>query len=120
MTLRLSALRTIGRNCIGFFGRCVRVGWLAIALIAIFVLQNHIFNILLGIAPSHASGAVKIAISDKLAYHAADDGVFERGTCLALSSKKRIAADACRSLYDKEETAVRASDAMVRSNLITQ
>jgi len=66
------------------------------------------------------SGTVKITLSDKLAYHAADDGVFEHGTCLELPSKKRIAPSACRSLYESQETAVRASDAMVRGNLITQ
>lgn len=64
------------------------------------------------------SGTITSIITNKLAYHATSDGTFEHGRCLQLPDKKRIAIDFCRQLYNEEESNVRASDLLVKGDLI--
>ena len=64
------------------------------------------------------SGAVQSALTDELAFHVGGDGTFASGRCLAMPSRKPIALESCRQLYDRSSDAVRASDIMVKGDLI--
>lgn len=64
------------------------------------------------------SGTISSIITAKLAYHSAVNGKFENGVCLELPSKKNLPIDRCRSLYIEKENAVKASDLMVKRNLV--
>lgn len=64
------------------------------------------------------SGTVNSFIANTLAYHAAADGIYEHGTCLEMPNKKKLPTEACRLFYDQQKKAVKASDLMVKGNLI--
>lgn len=64
------------------------------------------------------SGTIKSILTDKLAYESSPDGVFEDGNCLELPGKKRLPIAACRIIYEEKEKDIRASDMIVKGNLI--
>jgi phosphoglycerol transferase MdoB-like AlkP superfamily enzyme len=64
------------------------------------------------------SGAIKSVLTDKRAYHASADGVFEHGDCLTLPDKQKVSPEQCRLLYDTETIKVHISDTMIRGDLI--
>lgn len=64
------------------------------------------------------SGTIKSILTDKIAYHAGTQGLFEDGICVELPSKKRLPLSACQALYKKESDAIIASDLIVKNNLI--
>ncbi len=65
------------------------------------------------------SGTVNSVLTAKLAFHAGADGEFDDGTCLAMPGEKPLDMNACQSIYDAETNAVKASDIMVKGNLIS-
>jgi len=64
------------------------------------------------------SGTVNSVMTAKLAFHAGADGEFDDGECLAMPEKKTLDVSACKSIYDAESNAVKASDIMIKGNLI--
>ena len=71
------------------------------------------------ISRNNVSGTVKSILTDTLAFHAGSDGQFSSGQCLAMPEKKTLDISACKSIYDAESDAVKASDIMVKGNLIS-
>jgi phosphoglycerol transferase MdoB-like AlkP superfamily enzyme len=65
------------------------------------------------------SGTVNSILTATLAFHAGSDGQFADGECLAMPEKKTLDLSACKSIYDAESDAVKASDIMVKGNLIS-
>ena len=70
------------------------------------------------ISRNEVSGTVKSFLTDTLAFHAGSDGQFADGECLAMPEKKTLDISACKTAYDAESDAVKASDIMVKGNLI--
>jgi phosphoglycerol transferase MdoB-like AlkP superfamily enzyme len=64
------------------------------------------------------SGTVNSFLTDKLAFHAGSDGAFQSGECFKMPGRITLVMSACQTLYDKESAAVKASDIMVKGNLI--
>jgi hypothetical protein len=71
------------------------------------------------ISRNEVSGTVKSILTDTLAFHAGSDGQFADGQCLAMPEKKTLDISACKTAYDAESDAVKASDIMVKGNLIS-
>jgi phosphoglycerol transferase MdoB-like AlkP superfamily enzyme len=72
----------------------------------------------LAVSRNLISGTIRSVLTNKLAYHAADDGVFAHGECLEMPGKTELPAASCESLYNNETDAVNASDLMVRGDMI--
>ncbi|MFA6486437.1 MAG: LTA synthase family protein [Candidatus Magasanikbacteria bacterium] len=66
------------------------------------------------------SGTVNSVVTDKFAFQSTVDGVFERGSCFDLSSKKNTTVENCRTLYERATNDVRASDIAVKGDRITK
>ena len=64
------------------------------------------------------SGGVDAILTDNLAYQASDDGVFENGQCKAVPSMETLPVLECQNLYNAQSDAVRASDIIIRGNLL--
>lgn len=64
------------------------------------------------------SGTIKSILTNKINYHAGAEGKFEDGICVELPDKKRLPIENCRALYDQQNSAVEASDLIIRNNLI--
>lgn len=64
------------------------------------------------------SGTVKSFLTAKLSFHVGSNGEFDDGECLAMPEKTALDVGACRAIYDAETEAVKASDIMVKGNLI--
>ena len=76
-------------------------------------------NDTVAVSRNEVSGTVKSFLTDTLAFHAGSDGEFADGQCLAMPEKKTLDISACKSVYDAESDAVKASDIMVKGNLIS-
>ena len=76
--------------------------------------KNH-----LAISRNLISGTIASIVTDNLAYHSASDGAFEHGTCIEMPNQKKISVDNCRTLYENSQNRVRASDLMVKGNMVT-
>lgn len=77
-------------------------------------------NTHLAISRNLISGTIASIITDQSAYHSASDGIFEHSTCIKMPDQKRVPADNCRLLYEEGQKAIRASDLMVKENLVTR
>lgn len=64
------------------------------------------------------SGTIKSILTNKINYHSGAEGKFEDGICVELPDKKRLPIEKCRALYDQQNNATKASDLIIRNNLI--
>jgi len=64
------------------------------------------------------SGTINTIITPQLGFLADNDGEFEKGLCYRLPSHQIISVDECKSLYDQQNELVKASDIIVRGNLL--
>jgi lipoteichoic acid synthase len=65
------------------------------------------------------SGTVNTILTNSLAFKAAEDGDFNHGECLKIPQESSLPVVACKALYDQQTQTVKASDIIVRGNLLT-
>jgi len=65
------------------------------------------------------SGGIDAILTSKLAYQADEDGVFEHGSCESLPSQKILPIVSCQNIYTQQNNIVKASDIVVRGNLLS-
>ncbi len=64
------------------------------------------------------SGNINTIVTNNLAYQASSNGVFADGTCYVMPGKVATSVNACKSVYDQQNTMVQASDIIIRGNLL--
>jgi len=64
------------------------------------------------------TGGISAIIGASVTYAASDDGVFERGRCLATATRQSVPIEECRGLYDQQAAVLRVSDTVVRADMI--
>ncbi len=57
-------------------------------------------------------------LTPTLSYTSSDSGLFPEGTCLDIMSKKIIPIQSCNELYERQAENIRASDLIVKGNLL--
>ncbi|MBI2645073.1 LTA synthase family protein [Candidatus Uhrbacteria bacterium] len=62
--------------------------------------------------------AIDAILGSRLTYIGSSDTIFDHGICEETSSNKVLPVEACRGLYEKETKNMRASDIVVRGDLI--
>lgn len=65
------------------------------------------------------TGAIKFIMSSNLKYVGAADGAFEDGTCFTMPQLKSVPVTSCQVLYNEQSETIRASDIVVRYNLLS-
>ncbi len=66
------------------------------------------------------SGQVTAILTSRLAYEGAPSGRFEDGSCTSLPASTTLPVSDCQSLFDRQSAAIRASDLIIRGNLLPQ
>jgi phosphoglycerol transferase MdoB-like AlkP superfamily enzyme len=64
------------------------------------------------------SQIIAAILTPKMAYESSESGKFEEGTCLQIPAKTSLPIMDCKKLYDEQLTNVKASDIIVKGNLI--
>ncbi len=64
------------------------------------------------------TGAIKFIISSDLKYTGSIDGIFEHGTCTTFPQLVSLPVTSCQTLWNQQINNTRASDAIVRYNLL--
>lgn len=64
------------------------------------------------------TGAIKFIISSNLKYIGSVDGIFGHGTCATFPALAPLPISACQSLWDQQASTTKASDLIVRYNLL--
>ena len=64
------------------------------------------------------AGTINTIVTPTLAFKADDDGEFNEGICLKMPDEAIVPVDDCRDLYDNQSNTIRASDIIVRGNLL--
>lgn len=64
------------------------------------------------------SGGVDAILTENLAYRANTDGVFENGVCESWPDQKLLPTSSCQSLYKEQANTVKASNIIIRGNLL--
>lgn len=77
-------------------------------------------NSAVAVSRNLVSGTIKSFVSRNLAYKSSTSGNFRDGICLEMPGKKALDPEACRKAYDEETEAVKASDLMIKGNLIEE
>jgi phosphoglycerol transferase MdoB-like AlkP superfamily enzyme len=62
--------------------------------------------------------AITNILTTKLVYRGADDGIFENGSCALASNSSVLPIADCSDLYERQAENIRASDLIVRGNLL--
>lgn len=65
------------------------------------------------------TGSINSIVTDRLAFRADSDGLFLHGTCLAMPTETPLPVAACQDLYTQQVAAVKASDIIIRGNLLS-
>jgi phosphoglycerol transferase MdoB-like AlkP superfamily enzyme len=65
------------------------------------------------------SGGVDTILTQSMAYRAGEDGVFEHGSCESIPDQKTLPITDCRNLYTEQSGAVRASNIIIKGNLLS-
>ncbi len=65
------------------------------------------------------SGSVNTILTNTLAFKANTDGVFNDGTCLSMPSQTPLPVGDCQDLYAQQSETARASDIIIRGNLLS-
>ncbi len=65
-----------------------------------------------------SSGTINTILGNTLAFIANENGVFEDGTCLKMPVKTAVPVANCRALFDRQSNSVKASDIIIRGNLL--
>jgi lipoteichoic acid synthase len=66
------------------------------------------------------SAIITTILTPKLVYNGADNGVFGDGTCVQLPASTTLPVSACQGLFDQQSGNIKASDLIIRGNLIPQ
>lgn len=66
------------------------------------------------------TGQISTIETEKLEYHASSDGIFEHGSCKKVPEMTPMSLEECRSIFTTQSDAIRASDSVVRGNLINE
>ena len=87
----------------------------------ITVLGQDLFNTQTPIVTQRApgTGSIKFIISSNLKYTGSADGIFGDGSCIALPASTTLPIAACKAMYDEEASTTKASDIVVRYNLLS-
>lgn len=64
------------------------------------------------------SAIITTILTPTLEYNAAQSGIFADGTCLQLPASTSLPIDDCEALYNQQSNNIKASDFIVRGNLI--
>lgn len=64
------------------------------------------------------TGGISAIVTQKSLYIASGDGEFAHGSCLDAATRLSVALEECRALYDRQTDLLRASDTVVRGNLL--
>jgi phosphoglycerol transferase MdoB-like AlkP superfamily enzyme len=64
------------------------------------------------------SGGIDAILTPNLVYKAADDGIFLNGSCESLPDHKSLPITDCQNLYNEQSDTVKASNIIVRGNLL--
>ncbi len=64
------------------------------------------------------TGAIKFIISSNMKYTSSYDGIFGDGTCITFPSMSPLPVDSCKTLFDEQASTTKASDIIVRYNLL--
>ncbi len=84
------------------------------------ILGQDIFNAKdpLVVLRNIGSGTINTIKTQTLAFVADSDGVFGHGTCVKLPEKSPLPVADCKDIYEKQSDTVKASDIIVRGNLL--
>ena len=84
------------------------------------ILGQDIFNTKTPVAVRRnvITGTINIILASNLAYKYSESGIYENGQCFELPSRKPLPIDNCRELYNQQQNTLRASDIVVRGNLL--
>jgi phosphoglycerol transferase MdoB-like AlkP superfamily enzyme len=64
------------------------------------------------------SGGIDAILTDKMAYQADEDGIFLHGFCESWPGQKSLPIADCQNLYNQQSSTVKASNIIVRGNLL--
>ena len=64
------------------------------------------------------SGGIDAIISNNLQYQASNDGIFENGSCQSLPDETFLPISDCQSIYTEQSDNVKASNIIIRGNLL--
>jgi len=64
------------------------------------------------------TGTINAILGKNLAYKSSEDGIYEKGQCLELPSRKFLPINDCKPLYNQQKDLIKASDIVVRGNLL--
>jgi len=64
------------------------------------------------------SGTINTILTNTLAFKANADGVFGHGECLKEPEETPLPTESCQSIYNQQTNTIRASDIIVRGNLL--
>ncbi|MFA5048153.1 MAG: LTA synthase family protein [Patescibacteria group bacterium] len=64
------------------------------------------------------TGTINTILTPNLTYNASTDGVFEHGVCLSFPDKKTLSTASCWNIFNQQNNFIRASDIVVRGNLL--
>lgn len=70
------------------------------------------------VAHRNNAGVIDTILTDSLIFEAPSDGVFEHGQCLSLPGRDILPVDNCKTLYNQQSDTVRASDIVIKGNLL--
>ena len=65
------------------------------------------------------TGAIKFIIGPDFKYTGSADGIFEDGTCVKMPGHTSAPVSSCQLMYDEQVTITKASDDVVRFNLLS-
>lgn len=64
------------------------------------------------------SGGIDAILTDKLAYQADKNGIFENGSCISIPNRKSLPIIDCQDLYNQQTNTLKASNIIIRGNLL--
>ena len=64
------------------------------------------------------SGSIDSILTPELAYQAKNDGAFENGSCESWPDQKALPISDCKKIYNEQSETLKASDIIVRGNLL--
>jgi phosphoglycerol transferase MdoB-like AlkP superfamily enzyme len=64
------------------------------------------------------SQIITTVLTTNIAYESADSGKFEEGVCIQIPAKTSLSINDCKKIYDEQFANVKASDIIVKGNLI--
>ena len=66
------------------------------------------------------SGGIDAILTQNMAYQAGSDGFFEHGSCTSIPDGKSLPISDCKNIYAEQSSNIRASNIIVRGNLLSE